>query len=265
VYTGCCTTAERAYATPISVLLFAGPEADTLEGCLAFYEAFVPSASAVDFLEEQLASGRARWDASKLGPCLAEWSGCGIPRVRRAGVWGEGCAEPPVVSARAIGEACRSVVDCVDGTCEDGVCVAPPAVGEACGLVKGQPLACAHGAYCDPLTSRCAALVEAGAPCTAKSACATAECHGKPSEAGVCSAATICDGDGTNDPALVLGTCSKSEPGLGSIACELGTSSVWRCVCDDGQGTTSTCEVPFDRAQQSQPEGACTNFGCCAP
>jgi hypothetical protein len=58
--------------------------------------------------------------------------------------------------------------------------------------------------------------------------------------------------------------CANSDPNLGSIACELGTSSVWRCTCDDGLGTTSTCEIPFDRAQSSEPEGACANLGCCA-
>lgn len=268
VYASCCTEAERAHATPISAFVFAGPEAWTEAGCLAALEQLFPATQQAAYFESQIEQGTATWDPSKVDACIAAWESCTIPRLKKAGFWGEACPEPPIVPTRKLGEPCQSYADCAEGTCADDGgakrCVPMPVAGSACLEVEKDLKACDDSAYCKAGSDECLPLGPIGASCTGNWECASGECHSRPFEVGMCAESTICDGDGTNDEGLVLADCSETDRTTGrGIACELNTAGTWTCACDDGTGSQTSCEAKFDVAQQNDPRGTCRALGCC--
>lgn len=262
--TTCCSETERRYGNRFTALLFAPPNLSTTEACLAELEKLVPASMLLGVVENALADGRATFDPSKVDACLAEWAGCAIPLVHKAGALATRCSVTPLIPAVQLGGACVTSADCVEGGCTGPAgkrtCAALPKEGEACAEVDGVPKGCADPLTCSDASKTCVKLGELGAPCAMHDDCASGECHGRPFEEGHCAKPTLCNGDVTDDPDVVVAACDDSMLG---IACELGTADAWSCTCTPESGPTTTCAVPFKTEQVSGAD-TCAVINCCA-
>jgi hypothetical protein len=169
------------------------------------------------------------------------------------------------------GAPCMGDHECVEGlTCvgytkiADGTCKAPPAIGEDCGpgrsdagssgsqsLEFGSHPACAAGARCDVITSKCVKAAAEGEDCSSTDECGSSlapycvrgRCgaNGPGGEGATC----LDDEDCTPDvycsgTAGLEGTCTKKKPAGGSCT---GGTFVTECLgrCNASPGASGTC------------------------
>jgi len=116
--------------------------------------------------------------------CLPGYT-CGEGGCAKMGEAGEACADS---------SGCKYTLDCpqpLDGGTPPanapayGVCSVPVAAGGSC---YGEEVQCAQGAFCDPATITCVALLANDAACTANGQCASGRCG----SSGACAAPLTC-------------------------------------------------------------------------
>lgn len=139
----------------------------------------------VSTISDGQAKGRVAYDQAKAEACIA-----GIKAMSCAD-WNNGLKQPPecdqaFVAKVAVGGACQTEFECIDGVCvgadssttppTDGVCKAKVAAGQACMSVDLVTDTCADGTYCGS-GGTCVAKKAGGEACSGDDECGSDNCN----------------------------------------------------------------------------------------
>lgn len=121
--------------------------------------------------------------------------------------------------------------------CMNGVCTAPPKVGEACEIVA--PRVCGLDAFCNTDSGVCEALLEEGASCSDSERCESRRCKG------------------TCQPKVELG--EACDPKEGMTACSEGFCDETKLVCKALLPDHDTCTYSSQCVSRRCEGGVCVH------
>jgi hypothetical protein len=247
--------------------------------------------SNLDQIQADVAAGKIKYDAVEAGACLDSVTAILACRLSAPRTRAVAACNATFIGSVAAGGACLVNEDCVSSRCSfvncgtamccPGTCDAPQPTGVAIGAACTSSSQCVDGAFCPFAVngSVCTAVKAAGASCTGSEECvsgtaclpsaagaATRTCVVPPARGEPCVGSLTCDDRGDFCDPATMKCAARIAPGgacdpmaIGCVLYAACDATTLKCVARGGIGAACTQALPC------QSNLTCTNGACLGP